>query len=115
LVSHAAILQRPRTIGSYCRVVYAKNEKLQYVVGCLPVNLGMFSASSELLRAFCNAAPLFSILYELFMQKHRRWGWHIIFLPSQGCKFACLSSVPVQSTLIPTHLRSELTCQSTNY
>jgi uncharacterized damage-inducible protein DinB len=64
----------------------------------------LFSASSELLRAFCGAGPLFSILCELFSQKTPGVGVPVrdppgrtIFSNGHAPKFACLSSLPVQS------------------
>jgi uncharacterized damage-inducible protein DinB len=61
--------------------------------------------SSELFVAFCNAGPLFSIRCGLFSQKQGVGVLHVNFFNARAPKFACLSGLPVQSTLIPTHLR----------
>ena len=73
----------------------------------LPLS-ALFSAVSELLNTFCRVRPLFSMLCELFAQKTPGVGVVTLFFAA-NCrpKFACLSGLPVQSTLIPTHLCPE--------
>jgi hypothetical protein len=65
----------------------------------------LFATSSELFVAFCNAGLLFSTLCELFSQKTPGVGGPAHdFRALQAPKFACLSSLPVQS--IPSALIS---------